>query len=54
MPEIIRFRCRNCGKRFEDEVLNEDERREARRINQPVYPIRCPECKHTDLKHGWD
>ena len=27
---VVRFRCNNCGHRFEAEVLNEDERYEAR------------------------
>ena len=30
MTERIRFRCKNCGHRFEAVVLDEDERREAR------------------------
>ena len=42
MPERIRFRCNNCGHRFEAEVLDEDERRQARRENRPTIdgPLR--------------
>ena len=53
MTEIIRFRCRNCGHRFETKVLDENEQRDARRTNQPTSPVCCPECMHTDLLRGW-
>ena len=48
-----RFRCRNCGKKFEAEILDEDEQRETRRRNQPTSPIQCPECCRTDIREGW-
>jgi rubredoxin len=54
MADTIRFRCLNCGHRFEAEVLDEDEKREARRRNQPTSPIQCPECRRTDLRRGWE
>ena len=54
MTDMIRFRCNNCGHRFETEVLNERERLEARRHNQPTSAVRCPECKRTDIRRGWE
>lgn len=37
MPERIRFRCNNCGHRFKPEVLDDNERREARHENRPTW-----------------
>ncbi len=54
MPELARFRCINCGHRFEVEVLDDDERREARRENRPTSAVHCPECYRTDVRRGWD
>ena len=54
MTDIVRFHCNNCGHRFETEVLDKDEQREARRINQPTSPIQCPECNRTDIRRGWE
>lgn len=47
-------RCNNCGKRFEIELLTEDEVREAEDQCQPTSPARCPECGRTDLRDGWE
>ena len=54
MTEKVRFRCNNCGCRFEEEILDEEEKREARREDQPTYAVQCPECKRTDVRRGWD
>ena len=42
MTEFVRFRCNNCGHRFETEVLSEGERREARERNQPPFTSPLP------------
>lgn len=54
MTEIVRFRCNSCGHRFDAEVLDKDECREARRINRPTSALHCPECNRTDIRRGWD
>lgn len=54
MTDIVRFRCQNCGYRFETEVLGDDERREARRINRPTSAVQCPKCHRTDIRRGWE
>lgn len=54
MSESKRFSCNNCGCRFETEVLDEDERREANRDNQPTNAVHCPKCYRTDIRRGWD
>lgn len=47
---VKRYRCLNCGHRFEADVLEEGEA-EAKKIR--TQPVRCPECKRTDLRDGW-
>lgn len=54
MPERARFRCNNCGHRFETAVLSKNEQREARRDNRPTKAVHCPECRRTDIRMGWD
>ena len=54
MTDIVRFRCNNCGHRFEVEVLDEYERREARRRDQPTSPVHCPKCNRTDIRRSWE
>ena len=56
MPETVRYRCRNCGERFEKEVLTEDEKRAAIREGRPLSNIRCPnpDCDREDVRRGWD
>ena len=54
MTDVVRFRCINCGHRFETEVLSERERLEARRQDQPTWPVRCPHCMRTDIRRGWE
>lgn len=54
MTEMIRFRCLNCGHRFEAEVLDEDEKREARRRYQPLGRVSCPKCEIGETRRGWD
>jgi DNA-directed RNA polymerase subunit RPC12/RpoP len=56
MSEMKRYRCNNCGHRFEVEVLSMDERREAEREGRPLSAIRCPQpnCGRTDVRPGWE
>jgi len=56
MSELKRYRCLNCGHRFEVEVLTREERLEADREGTPLGPIRCPrpECRRTDVRLGWE
>lgn len=54
MPVQTHYRCNNCGHCFEIEVLTPEEKRDAERRNQPVYPISCPECHRRDVRKGWD
>ena len=48
MTDIVRFRCKNCGHRFETDVLDRDDEIEARRNNQPTSPVHYPKCNRTD------
>ena len=41
-----RFRCRRCGRKFDIEVF---EPGEAESKGLPSGPVRCPECKSTDI-----
>ncbi len=54
MPIKMRYRCLNCGKRFEIDVVTPDEREEARREEQPLYDIQCPACHRSSYREGWD
>lgn len=53
MPYSERYRCLNCGSRFEVELLTREEAEEARRRNQPTYPIACPDCRRASVEKGW-
>ncbi len=50
MPVNVRYRCNSCGHEFEVLVLTEDERKEARRLDQPIYGINCPKCAGIKLQ----
>jgi len=54
MPESAKFRCNNCGRRFEVDVLTEGEKEEARNQRLPTTSVQCPECKRTDVRRGWE
>jgi DNA-directed RNA polymerase subunit RPC12/RpoP len=54
MSEVRRYRCNNCGHRFEVEVLTREERLEAERQMRPLSGISCPECRRTDVRPGWE
>lgn len=54
MTDTVRFRCLNCGHRFAAEVLDEDEKREARLFRRPMSAVHCPECNRTDIRRGWE
>ena len=54
MTRKVRYRCRNCGYRFEAEILDDREREEAERTNQQVYAVQCPKCYRSDVREGWE
>lgn len=54
MTDRVRFRCNNCGHRFEVEVLDESERHKARQEHQPISTVNCPQCHRTDIRRGWE
>ncbi|PSJ19544.1 zinc ribbon domain-containing protein [Halomonas sp. ND22Bw] len=54
MSEKRRFRCLNCGERFQTDVLTPDEAEEARRQRRPTSAIHCPACHRTDIRDGWE
>jgi transposase-like protein len=53
MSNLVRYRCRNCGERFEIQILTAEEVREADRRGQRVSNAHCPRCRRTDLEKGW-
>jgi DNA-directed RNA polymerase subunit RPC12/RpoP len=53
MPVLTRYRCLNCGERFEIEVFTPEEIREVQRQRRPVARVACPKCHRTDLDRGW-
>ena len=54
MPVRLRYRCNNCGYRFEESVLTPDEQREVVLERRPTSRIACPECHRTDVRKGWE
>jgi hypothetical protein len=54
MPDTIRFRCNNCGHRFETEILTDEEMRRAAREQRPTYAVSCPDCRRTEIRRGWE
>ena len=54
MPEKKKFRCNNCGFRFEEEVFTPDEIKELRRSGKRGGTLHCPDCKRTDYRDGWE
>lgn len=54
MSKIERYRCLNCGRRFETEVLTPEEQQEAKRQGRALCYVACPECRRTDIRFGWD
>ena len=53
MPETRPYRCLNCGKKFKEVVLTEEEAREARRRGRPLGSLHCPDCNRTAIEPGW-
>jgi len=49
MPVKVRYRCHR-GHEFESLVLTDEEKKEARRQDQPVFPIVCPTCGSQQLR----
>lgn len=54
MTVLIRYRCKNCGKRFETHILEPHEKEDYRRKGIPTGPVHCPRCNRTDLRKGWE
>lgn len=54
MSETVRFRCNNCGHRFEVEVLTEAEKLKAARDRRPTSAVQCPDCNRIDVRRGWE
>ena len=54
MPGTKRYRCLNCGHRFEAEVLTAAEDEEYERENRPRSQLRCPACRRSDWREGWE
>jgi DNA-directed RNA polymerase subunit RPC12/RpoP len=55
MARKQKYRCLNCGERFELDVYSPEEQREERRRREIYFdPIRCPACKRIDFREGWD
>lgn len=54
MGEMRRYRCNNCGNRFQVEILSVEERRDAEREGRPLSAVHCPECHRTDVRPGWE
>lgn len=50
MPEVVRYKCQQCGERFEAQVLTDRERREARERQRQVYAIQCPRCGSREVR----
>jgi DNA-directed RNA polymerase subunit RPC12/RpoP len=50
MPVNTRYRCEKCGHEFEVLVLTEEEKKEARRREQPVFGIQCPRCSSGQVR----
>lgn len=44
MTETVRYQCKQCGHRFETQVLTDRERKEIEEQRQPVFPVTCPKC----------
>jgi hypothetical protein len=42
-----RFRCLNCGHKFEEDVF---EKGEAEAKRQPSRLVHCPRCNRTDVE----
>lgn len=54
MPMSTRYRCLNCGHRFETTILAPDEVKEARRKDEPLGQVHCARCHRLDIRKGWD
>lgn len=55
MPYKKKFRCLNCGARFElDYYTPEEQREERRRRDVHFGQASCPECKRIDYREGWE
>ncbi len=49
MTEKARYQCKDCGDRFEVQILTEREQRQAQQDQRPVAAIRCPKCGGRNL-----
>ena len=49
MTERVVYRCKQCGHRFETQVLSERENREAQKESRPVFAVLCPRCESQNI-----
>jgi len=54
MSMTKRYRCNNCGCRFENEWYPPEEVTDAKRRGVRFGQLHCPECNRTDVREGWD
>lgn len=54
MSVTMRYRCLNCGNRFETIVLTVGEVEEAKLQERPLSSVHCPDCRRRDVRRGWD
>ena len=52
MPEMVGYRCEDCGHGFVKEVLSPDEAEKARRERRPTYGIACEKCGSPRVKRA--
>ena len=50
MPDLVTFRCLNCGEKFQVSVLTKEEEEKARLSGELVGQIVCPECKRSSYR----
>jgi predicted RNA-binding Zn-ribbon protein involved in translation (DUF1610 family) len=52
MPEMVGYRCKNCGEGFVIEVLTKDEVKDRRKAGLPTSSITCPKCGSDQVKRA--
>ncbi len=52
MPEMVGYRCKNCGEGFVIEVLTKDEVKDRRKAGLPTSSITCPRCGSDQIKRA--
>jgi DNA-directed RNA polymerase subunit RPC12/RpoP len=41
---VVKFKCSDCGYRFDQPILTDREKEEAKRDRKPVVGVQCPKC----------